>query len=197
MPVAHKDIIGFEDLYSIYSDGRIFSKPKPLSRGNKFIGLKPSKGNWYVNVVLIKNNKKYLMSVHTLVATHFIPNPNDKPQVNHKDGDKSNNDVNNLEWCTASENTQHAFDTKLCTRDHRIHDVVRTISMNTAREIRHIRETKKYTYKKLAEMFNVSSDTVGDIVRGETYKEKWEVNTPTHEVMEHERCSDTRSLKSE
>lgn len=65
------------------------------------------KGYW--NVGLYKDNKLYAKLVHRLVAEAFIPNPLDKKYVNHKDTDRENNSVENLEWVTASENIQHAM----------------------------------------------------------------------------------------
>lgn len=63
----------------------------------------------YIRVSI--NEKLYRM--HQLVAIAFLPNPEDKPHVNHKDGNRSNNHIDNLEWCTRSENMQHAYDTGL------------------------------------------------------------------------------------
>lgn len=86
--------------YYIHRDGRVYSKYT-----NKL--LKPVKNIYlYVN---IGNNK----AIHRLVAQHFIPNPENKPHVNHKDGNKLNYHVDNLEWATRSENLQHAIDTGL------------------------------------------------------------------------------------
>lgn len=70
-----------------------------------------SKHITYSQVTLYKGNKLVSIHVHRLVAKHFIPNPNKKPQVNHIDGDGLNNVVSNLEWVTQSENTLHAYRT--------------------------------------------------------------------------------------
>lgn len=70
-------------------------------------------GKGYHSVILFLNGESKQFKVHRLVATAFIPNPNNLPQVNHKDGDKTNNHVSNLEWCTQSENMTHAFNTGL------------------------------------------------------------------------------------
>lgn len=67
----------------------------------------------YCNVDLYSNGERRKERIHRLVAKTFIPNPDNKLQVNHIDGDKTNNNVNNLEWCTASENMLHAFNTGL------------------------------------------------------------------------------------
>lgn len=69
----------------------------------KLIPLKHKNGYLFVNI----NGKQY--SIHRLVAEAFIPNPKNKPQVNHKDGNKQNNNIENLEWCTNSENQIHAY----------------------------------------------------------------------------------------
>ena len=87
--------------YEIFEDGRIFSQ-----KTNKF--LKPSLNtSGYETVELFneKGSKRFL--VHRLVATAFIPNPNNYPMVNHKDEVKNNNDVSNLEWCTAKYNLNY------------------------------------------------------------------------------------------
>ena len=96
-----KDIIGYEGLYQVSNFGNVRNRKGKIlkagtySNGYKFVSLRPIKTqtNW---------------SVHRLVATHFIENPSCKKCVNHKDCDRSNNNVTNLEWCTHSENTLHS-----------------------------------------------------------------------------------------
>lgn len=97
-----KDVAGYEGLYQISTFGRVKSLPK---NGRDAKILKPSKTIWgYLDIQLCKNGKYHHERIHRLVASAFLPNPNKLPQVNHKDFDRTNNQVNNLEWCSTSEN---------------------------------------------------------------------------------------------
>ena len=106
----YRVINGFP-LYEIYNDGSI----RNVSTGKY---LKPYLVKGYKTVSLCKDGKRYSKQIHRLVAEHFIPNPNNLPQVNHKDGDKLNCYDWNLEWCTQSENTKHACDVGLISKEH-------------------------------------------------------------------------------
>ncbi|HDV4621062.1 TPA: HNH endonuclease, partial [Bacillus anthracis] len=68
-----------------------------------------NKQTGYIQIDLTKNNKKKTFRVHRLVAVHFLPNPENKPEVNHEDGNKENNNVGNLKWVTPKENMNHAY----------------------------------------------------------------------------------------
>lgn len=107
------DIKGFEGLYQISSDGR-YRHTKRISKVLKptiTIARYDRNGKpkyTYLKARLSKKGKQTTYSIHRLVAHHFIYNPDGLPQVNHKDGDKLNNNVNNLEWVTGQENVTHA-----------------------------------------------------------------------------------------
>tara|TARA_R110000803_G_scaffold7673_1_gene24714 strand:- start:53 stop:502 length:450 start_codon:yes stop_codon:yes gene_type:complete len=92
------EIVGFED-YLIYDDGRVWSK----NYKGKF--LKPLVDNGgYLQVCLCNNGKRKYMRVHRLIALHYMPNPENKPQVDHWDNNRQNNAISNLRWATRSEN---------------------------------------------------------------------------------------------
>lgn len=90
--------------YEISSLGNIRNSEshKPISQFDK-------NGAGYIRVNLFSNGKKKRCFIHRLVAEAFIPNPENKPQVNHKDGNKQNNNLENLEWVNASENMIHSY----------------------------------------------------------------------------------------
>lgn len=116
MQETWKDIDDYKGLYQISNLGRVKSLNRVVIKKNgvhhpfkeKILSCEiNNKG--YIMVALCKNTKIKLFSVHRLVAKAFIPNPNNLSQVNHKDRNKENNHVNNLEWCTQSVNMQHAY----------------------------------------------------------------------------------------
>lgn len=104
-----KDIRNYEGLYQVSNIGRVKSFRKSTKYGceSEYI-LKPYlASNGYYQVTLYDNTVKHKFSVHRLVAEAFIPNPNDYPQINHKDENRLNNEVSNLEWCTAEYNNAY------------------------------------------------------------------------------------------
>lgn len=98
-------IDGFPN-YLVTSYGRVLSL-KDENEKYRILELKQSKNKGYLRVGIYKDNKRYNKSVHQLVAQSFIPNPDNKHQVNHIDENKTNNHVSNLEWVTAKENCNH------------------------------------------------------------------------------------------
>lgn len=103
-----KDIKGYEEFYQISNLGNVRSLPRNGTI-NKSRILKPNNVKNYLQVSLQKHGKTKYQKVHRIVAETFIPNPNNYPQVNHIDGNKHNNRVDNLEWVTSSENQLHSY----------------------------------------------------------------------------------------
>jgi hypothetical protein len=107
MEIIWKEIAGYCG-YEITEDGQVRNKE------SKCVLKTQLQNGGYLIVALRKNKKRKAATIHRLVATTFIPNPNNKPQVNHIDGNKENNHINNLEWCTLKENMRHASMMGLC-----------------------------------------------------------------------------------
>lgn len=98
-----RDVAGYEGLYQVSDRGRVKNVKRDAI-------LSPAKNNrGYFRVLLCKDGVKTNKFVHRLVALSFVPNPDNKPQVNHIDGCKENNGAINLEWVTQRENMKHAF----------------------------------------------------------------------------------------
>lgn len=107
-----KPIVGYEGLYDVSNKGAIKSLPKKRNgklQGEKLIDFK-TLVNGYKHVCLSNKGKYKWFIVHRLVCQAFIPNIESKRTVNHKDGDKLNNLIENLEWATDSENQKHSYD---------------------------------------------------------------------------------------
>lgn len=98
----------YENDYLIYDDGRVFSVKR-----DKFQSLRKH-SNGYLRATIHGKD----MYVHRLVAICFLDNPHNYKEVNHKDGNKANNTVDNLEWCTHSQNEKHKYDMGLISKDH-------------------------------------------------------------------------------
>lgn len=108
-----QNIEGFEGLYKVSTKGVVITLGKGKSTNPdkcKIREIKPrKKNNGYLQVKLSKEGKRFYLLLHRVVAKTFILNIDNKPEVNHIDGDKENNNLKNLEWVTSSENQKHAF----------------------------------------------------------------------------------------
>lgn len=151
--------------YKVYKDGTIIGKTgKPLK-------MQIKRGYLVFHDSTRKNRKYY--SAHRIVAQCFIPNPDNKPQVNHINGIKTDNRVENLEWVTASENTKHAHSTGLA--QVRKGEAVITSKLTTE-DIQYIRSNyERYNKDKnmtaLAKQFGVSRSQIHKIIHYMEWKE--------------------------
>ena len=151
------------DDYFVTEDGKIWS-----NKTNKYISQRIGpKGYYLVNLSIKGKCKTY--QVHRLVAKAFIANPNNYPVINHKDGDKLNNRVENLEWCTYQYNTQHACKNGL------INPAVGVATLNghfLETDIRNIRLLRDngLSWSKIASIYNVTRSAIQQILNGSTYK---------------------------
>lgn len=163
-----KDVKGYEGIYKISNFGNV----KSLER------LKKSKGNstrvvnerilkyntnifGYKYVILCKESKNKCFLIHRLIGIAFIPNPENKPQINHINGIKTDNSISNLEWCTQQENSIHAFKTGLMHHNPKVGER-HGRSKLTEKEVLEIRNDNR-THEKIAQSYNVSSPLISHI----------------------------------
>lgn len=145
----------FDGKYEVASDGSVWSN---VGKRKQLTGKVCRTG--YRMVVLTVNGKKIYKNIHRLVAENFLENPENKPEVNHKDGDKQNNSVDNLEWVTSSENQKHAIKAGL---------QVYKIEQGIANEIRYLYKTGGRSYVKLGEKFGIKKTNVGYIINNKRW----------------------------
>ena len=167
-----KDVVGFEDRFQISNLGNIYSKKnkKQLVQGTSKTGYKVLSTR-----IGGKNGIYKCFKVHRLVAQAFIPNPENKPFVNHIDGNKLNNHVNNLEWCTNQENIKHAYDTGLLDLTH-LQEFNKKARKLTKEEVYFVRKHytprhKEYGARALGRKYNVDKNTILDILSFKAYKD--------------------------
>ena len=181
-----KDIQGYEGIYQISNYGRIKSlyrkeiryknfnnnNPNPFFITRKECILKQQIKRGYYVVNLNKNSIKTYPTVHRLVMLNFNPNDNsDIMQINHIDGNKLNNHIDNLEWCTAKENTIHAYNNGLAKFKDQ-DGIKNTSSKLTIEQVNEIRKNGKYdSYENISKQYNVSRSTIENVLKNKTYKD--------------------------
>ena len=157
-----KDIIGYEGQYAVTEDGKVWSY-----KTKRFLVTSVHR-NGYIKVSLWKNNKQKTYFMHRLVAEAFIPNPDNLPQVNHKDENKTNNCVSNLEWCTHKYNNNYGSK-RDATKG--VNNPKAKLNEDDIVEIRKLYKphSKSNGAKALAEKFGVSYHHIYHIVRNDRW----------------------------
>lgn len=156
--------------YYVHDDGAVFN-----IKTMRFV--KPQSNGRYNKVTLSINGKEHQYLIHRLVAKAFIPNPDNKPEVNHINGDRFDNRVENLEWVTASENQSHAVRTNL-----KKHGTDLWNGKFTKEQVLEIMRRKHNgeSCRKLGKEFGVNETTISAISRGLRYKQYFEEGELQH-----------------
>ncbi len=158
-----KKIKNYES-YMVSDLGRIKSL-----KGKKEIILTPSDRNGYLKVSLSKNSKVKDITIHRLVMETFIPNNENKTQVNHINGIKTDNRLENLEWSNASENALHAFKLGLRKNEKGDNATYRKVNSKKVVEIKSIYFNQDINQTKLGEMFNISQSAISYIINNKRW----------------------------
>lgn len=177
-----KPVAGYEGFYEVSNQGRVRSLDKLRVGSNGWVNctfhvrgriLKPyrtGKGEGYQTVELHKNGKGKNKKVHRLVAEAFLPNPDSLPEVNHIDGDKNNNSVNNLEWASGKDNIQHSYNTGLHPSGEQVRNAKLTqVQVNEMRK-EYRPHTRGLGAKSLAKKYGVSATTASNILLGKKWR---------------------------
>jgi NUMOD4 motif/HNH endonuclease len=168
---------GFEKYYEVSDLGRVrsgdrsitnnlgtFTQPGRVLKGNI------NKAGYEKQTLTDHNKKQHTVLVHRLVAMAFLPNPENKKNVNHKDGNKSNNELSNLEWATDSENMKHAIDTGLLKIRKGQEIYFAKFTDEQARYIKTAVNNGDLSIKDACIMFSSCRRTISDMVKGRTWK---------------------------
>ena len=166
-------VVGYERLYEVSDKGNVRSVSH-MTRDGRFwkgrpIGKHPS-GKGYLVAVLSNDGVYRREYIHRLVAKAFLPNPEDKPEVNHIDGNKHNNSVSNLEWVTKSENGKHNYAVLGRKRSKPMLGKPSPNRKLTPDQVRAIREDTRYQ-RVIAKEYGVEQTTISAIKRRVKYKD--------------------------
>lgn len=178
MKEVWKNISGYEGLYEVSSLGRVRSLPHKVY--NKLIGEYISKEKilkqgslvrGYKGVGLYKNGKEKTQKVHRLVAEAFIPNPNNYPEVNHKNEDTSDNRVTNLEWCTSKYNSNYGTRTqRIAQKNLNRNKSKRVLQLDLSGNLIHVWPSASETQRNGFSQGNVSACCRGERKTHKGYK---------------------------
>ena len=151
--------------YYVNDNGSIYS-----AISNKTLSYQLDKDGYAKVQLMSQDNKRHRYSVHRLVLENFMPIPNmHLLQVNHKDGNKLNNRLDNLEWVTASQNNTHKYKIGLATQKGEYNNGSK-LTEKQVQEIIQLLLTKCYTYREIGEKYNVDEETIGAIKRKKNWK---------------------------
>ena len=160
-----KPVKGFEDRFEVSNMGRV----RNIHKKNILKSYIPNNG-YHTLRIYVGDGKARNFSIHRFVAEAFIPNPEHKPQVNHIDGDKQNNNVENLEWVTARENAIHAFNAGLRTSigsNHPNSKLTETMVSEIKKD--YVRGSRQYGARPLARKYGVDQKAIYSIIHNETW----------------------------
>jgi hypothetical protein len=170
-------VVGFEGFYAISNFGRAMAVNRTINGGRwgfekrkeKLLAQSKAPKLKYKYVILSKEGKTKTMKIHRMVAMAFIPNPDNKPHVNHKDLDKTNNHVDNLEWATTHENRQHAVSNGHCNKGESVFTAV--LNAEKVKELRYIYKRGICNILELCKIYNViSARTIRYAINKQSWK---------------------------
>lgn len=183
-----RPVVGYEGHYEVSNFGKIISL-----KDNKRLERKPSLvGKGYLSLTVSKDGISKQFRVHRLVAIAFIPNPNNLPEVNHKNRIKTDNHINNLEWCTSKENTLHWVRSGANFSkgsEHHKTNLTDEIVLN----IRHDFDNLNFNYTQLSKKYHVGLFAIRLIISNKSWKHL--PYTKTYEEKRNKRLNKIENLK--
>jgi hypothetical protein len=172
-----RDVDGFKDWYQISNYGRVRSLDRltihkdggNIYRKGKYLNPKYD-SNGYLNIILYKYNKAYRRLLHRLVTLAFLENPNELKEVNHKNCNKSDNKLENLEWCSRQQNVRHAVENNLCDCNNGEGNPLSKLKNDDILRMRELRDKEHLSMQKLSRIFNTTESNISSILNRKTWK---------------------------